>query len=93
MYQKESEEVKLSSLLHEKNDELQSQLDNAHKQFLELQAENKKVLTKYMELKDKKRHYDDMVCIYIRASYDSLYVYHYPFHICIRTYTTVVTIL
>ena len=55
--------MKLSSkVLHEKNDELQSQLSVASKQLKQLQEENKKVDTQYMELKDKQRHSDTMVC-------------------------------
>ena len=100
MYQKESEEIKLSSWLHEKNDELQSQLDNAHEQLLELQVEKKKVLIKYMELKDKKRPYDYTVCTYLRyATYAYVYIHTYVhmfFDIklsVLHMYTTVVTIL
>ena len=51
-----------SDLLHEKNDKLQSQLSIASKQLKQLQEENKKVVTQYMELKDKQRHNDTMVC-------------------------------
>lgn len=64
MYQKKSKEIKLSSssFLHEKDDKLQSQLD----QLLELQVENKKVLTEYMERRDLKRHdWHDWVCTYL----------------------------
>ena len=56
MYQNELTEMKLrSNLLYEENYELQSQLK-------QLQKENQKVVTRYMELKDKQRHSDTMVC-------------------------------
>ena len=55
--------MKLSSnVLHEKNDELQSQLSITSKQLKQLQEENNKVVIQYMELKDKQRHSDTMVC-------------------------------
>ena len=55
--------MKLSNnLLHEKHDELQSQLSVASKQLKQLQEEHKKVITQHMELKDKQRHSDTTVC-------------------------------
>ena len=64
MCQNELEETKLK-LLSKKNDELESQLHIAHKQLEQLQVENKKIIAKYMELKDKEKHTDIMVCSYV----------------------------
>ena len=40
------EERKLSSFLREKNDELQSQLDDVHKQLEQLQVKNQLIVSK-----------------------------------------------
>ena len=64
MYQKELTEMRQSNnLLLEENDRLQSQLSVTSTQFKQLQEENDKVGTRYMELKHEQRHSDAMLCI------------------------------
>ena len=64
MYQNELTKIKLSNnSLLEENDRLQSQLSVTSTQFKQLQEENDKVGTQYMELKHEQRHSDAMLCI------------------------------
>jgi len=55
-----------TNLLQEENSELQSQLDVLQKQLENSEVEKRKYISKYRELKDKKRHdtaiQTDVVC-------------------------------